>query len=58
MDSFSKAFAFTMHHDVADIDEVDRSTVPVPKPSAALLRVETLLDGLDPVKAVYEPAGH
>ena len=58
MDSFSTAFAFTTHDDVADIDEVDRSTVPGPMPLAALLRVETLLDGLDPVKAVYEPAGH
>ena len=56
MDSLSTAYDFTMRDAFAEVDETDRSTASLITPRAALFSVETLLDGLDAVKAVYEPA--
>ena len=57
MDSLSTAYDFTMRDYVVDIDAMDRPAVSVPTPRASLFSVETILDGIDAVAAVYEPAG-
>ena len=64
MDDLTTAYDFTMHDDVTmhedvamhdDVAVEPTGSIPAPKALAPIYAVESLFDGLDAVKAVYEP---